>query len=119
MKDKRTINFVTTIYGDIIMIGGKSPNIHIEPLGGGKLIVCDMDKSEVEKLGHMLYKRIGINGIATKEGGKIVRMKVQRILNYSQDSKIKFIDIDKANNLKKTIGDRTMAEYLKDIRGRR
>ena len=47
--------------------GGDNPNIHIRPLGGGDVIICDCSEELAAEVAHLLYSVVG--GIGAYSGG--------------------------------------------------
>lgn len=78
----------TTIYGTLIQIGGRKPNIHLEIPGRSNLLICDVDESIAKELAAKLYTEIGLSGTADRyvNSTEIKRFKVEEILPYDPSS---------------------------------
>lgn len=78
----------TTIYGTLIQIGGRKPNIHLEIPGRSNLLICDINESMAKELALKLYTEIGLSGIADRyiNSTEIKRFKVVEILPYDPSS---------------------------------
>jgi hypothetical protein len=76
--------YQTRIYGELVEVGGVTPNIHL--VYRGKKITCRIPTKEMAvELGRRLYDFIGLEGTATVEGGswEIQEFSVSGILPYS------------------------------------
>ena len=74
----------TTIYGELIDVGGDNPNIHIK-INEDYIIIIDTNKEVAKKLGNRLFDIIGLSGFAKweVETSKIIEFKLSNILEYS------------------------------------
>ena len=83
-----TFEELTTIYGELIAVGGKKPNIHLEIPGRKEQLICDITKQQAHALAGKLYTIIGVYGTATVEIStmKITRFKVENIIQYEPET---------------------------------
>jgi len=74
----------TTIYGELIDVGGDNPNIHIK-INEDYIIIVDTNREIAKKLGNRLFDTIGLNGYAKWEieTSKILEFKLSSILDYN------------------------------------
>ena len=79
-----TFEELTTIYGELIAVGGKKPNIHLEIPGRKEQLICEVTKQQAHELAGKLYSDIGVYGTATIEIAtmKMIRFKVEKIILY-------------------------------------
>lgn len=85
IKENRSL-FVkgdTTIYGELIDVGGENPNLHIK-INDEYVIIVDTDKSIAKQLGSKLFDTIGLKGLAKWDvtTSRIIEFKLYDILDY-------------------------------------
>lgn len=80
--EARKMRYTTSIYGELMDVGGVTPNAHIKPVNGEKQIRCQIDRDMAIALGERLYSVVGLRGEATSEDGVITDFKVSSILPY-------------------------------------
>jgi len=112
--EKNIMKYHTTIFGELIDIGGIKPNAHIIPLGESKSITCSISKELATKLGSRLYTTVGLAGEVLSESGNIVSMKVETIDPYVKKDN-PFIELaELSKDFLNSIDD----NYINDMRGR-
>jgi hypothetical protein len=79
-------NFIkgeTTIYGQIIDIGGEDPNVHFK-INNNYVVIIDVTQELAESLAHKLYKEIGLKGIAKWDANsfEVEEFKISDIIDY-------------------------------------
>jgi len=96
-----TMQGETTLYGEIIRVGGSEPKVAIKTLSG-KTLYCDAKKAIVRQAGQRLYEVVGIRGNAE---WRMNDMEIQsfQIIEFTdyQDSPITAT----FSHLKQSIGD--------------
>lgn len=73
----------TVLYGEITRAGGKEPHIQFASMGGG-LIHCTTSRELAIEAGKILYRQVGLEGIATwnAETRKIEEFNATQIIYY-------------------------------------
>lgn len=96
----------TTLYGNVIRVGGKTPKIMLETIEG-LTIFCDIDQNLAIHLGNKLYKAVGLKGTASwnSRDFSIESFRIESITDYEEISLSKSI-----NELSKLAG-----KYFSDI----
>lgn len=115
IKEKPNIHFQHTIYGKVIDAGGDRPNIHIRPLGGGDVIICDCSEELAAKVAHQLYSIVGIVGEVTRSNG-IIRMKANALLPYRKPDRNPFA-ILKESGVGKYFEGESVEDFMRKVRG--
>jgi len=77
----------TTVYGELLNIGGKTPNAHIMLQSTGKTIMCNLNKEQAIQLANKLYQIIGLHGFAYYQADEIIKFKVISISQFNQNKK--------------------------------
>ena len=79
----------TYLYGELVTIGGRDPNIHIDLPEYGKLMKCSASKDIIQKLSNRIYTVIGVSGIATYDlqTMEITDFIVKEILPYDESKR--------------------------------
>ena len=79
-----TFEEMTTVYGELIAVGGKKPNIHLEIPGRKEQLICDVSRQQAHELAGKLYTTIGVYGTAVIEIStmKMTRFRVEKIIPY-------------------------------------
>lgn len=77
------ISGATTLYGEVIRVGGKRPRVRVRMLNGAELS-CVTSKPIAQQLGQRLYHTVGLQGTAQWETDtfSIVQFEVTDILDY-------------------------------------
>ena len=115
VKVKPNIRFQHTIYGKVIDAGGDKPNIHIRPLGGGEVIICDCSEELAAEVAHQLYSIVGIVGEVTKSGESF-RMKAAALLPYRKPARNPFA-ILKESGVGKYFEGESVEDFMREVRG--
>lgn len=94
-RNQRTIEDITTIYGELIAVGGAKPNINIHlsiPERKRKLI-CKITESDAKILGSRLYTTVGVYGKAIRKlpSMEILKFTVMRVTDYSEEDRAESI----------------------------
>lgn len=114
IKENINIRFQHTIYGTVMNAGGGNPNVHIRPIGGGNVVICDCSKELALEIAPMLYSVVGIVGEATKRGGTI-RMKAHALLPYRKPLRNPFA-ILKESGVGKYFENESVSGFMQSIR---
>ena len=79
----------TYLYGELVTIGGKEPNIHIDLPEYGKLMKCSASREIIRKLANRIYTVIGVSGIATYDlqTMELTGFVVEDILPYDESKR--------------------------------
>lgn len=108
----------TTIYGQVIRVGGREPRVMVELLSG-QTVFCDTNEDIAKKLGSRLYTTVGLFGVAQWDGEslKLEQFTIKDVTTYEE---LPLEDV--MNQLAKAVGvyygDVTDVEkYISDIRG--
>lgn len=117
VKEKPNIRFQHTIYGKVIDAGGDRPNIHIRPLGGGEVIICDCSEELASEVAHQLYSIVGIVGEVTRSAEPI-RMKATALLPYRKPERNPFALL-KESGAGKYFEDQSVEDFMREVRGER
>lgn len=115
IKEKPNIRFQHTIYGKVIDSGGDNPNIHIRPLGGGDVIICDCTEELAAEVAHLLYSVVGIVGEVTRSVPPI-RMKATALLPYRKPSRNPFAILKEAGAGQYFEGE-SVEDFMRVVRG--
>jgi len=77
----------TVIYGNVLRVGGKTPKVMFETVGGD-VLYCDSDRETAKKLGKKLYELVGLQGIAQWDAIDlhIVAFNIGGITDYTKTS---------------------------------
>lgn len=108
----------TTIYGQVVRVGGRTPRIMIEMVDG-KTIFCDASIDIARTLGGKLYQVVGLSGIAQWDSKTLVMdtFAIKAILSYEASS-FKEAMARLAEMTKSYYADITdVPEYIASIRG--
>lgn len=81
------INGQTTIYGQIVRVGGVEPKVEVKTISG-QTIFCPFDVSLASELGALLYQLAGLNGLAKWDAQtfEIQEFRVTSISNFRDTS---------------------------------
>lgn len=115
VKEKPNVRFQHTIYGKVIDAGGDKPNIHIRPLGGGEVIICDCSEELASEVAHHLYSIVGIQGEVTKNEDSF-RMKATALLPYRKPKRNPFA-ILKESGVGKYFENENVDDFMREVRG--
>ena len=79
----------TSIYGEVIRLGGRAPRIRMKLLSGEE-ISCKAPKSLVQKLGSSLYRTVGLAGTAEWETDhySLVSFTAEELIEYDDGANI-------------------------------
>lgn len=79
----------TYLYGELVTIGGRDPNIHIDLPEYGKLMKCSASRDIIQKLSNRIYTVIGVSGIATYDlqTMELTDFTVEDILPYDESKR--------------------------------
>lgn len=79
------INGETTLYGEIIEVGGETPTLQFRVLNG-QVISCIVSKEMARKLGKRLYEGVGIRGLAhwDTQTLKVESFEVYELTDYEE-----------------------------------
>lgn len=84
-KPKR-LNGITTVYGKVIRVGGRTPRVMIGLLNG-KTLFCETKQDIAESLGSKLYKTVGLTGKAFWDSSlNIEDFTIQEVIPYEDKS---------------------------------
>ena len=107
----------TTIYGQVVRVGGREPRAMVELLNG-QTVFCDTNEAVAKKLGSRLYTTVGLFGMARwdDESLKLEQFTIKDVTTYEE---LPLEDV--MNQLAKAVGvyysDVTDVEkYISDIR---
>lgn len=77
----------TVIYGEIVRVGGVRPKVEVKTWQG-KTLFCDFRKNLASTLGSMLYKMVGLRGVAAwnSQTLELVAFDVQEVIEYQNTS---------------------------------
>lgn len=106
LPKRALISGITTIYGEIVRVGGKDPTVEFTPING-TTIYCQFGKELAAELGSRLYKIAGLIGEAEWDFdlNKLISFNVTGITPYES------VPIDKAfHDLQEIAG-----KYFDDI----
>ncbi len=81
-KEKIRMKYQTTLFGQLIEIGGKTPNAHVVQLGKNIKITCSISRELATELAPSLYQIIGLDGEAESDGEQIISFKASSISPY-------------------------------------
>lgn len=111
---QNTLKGITSIYGELLNIGGSEPHAKVR-IHTGRTINCDLSKDLAKKISSRLYSQIGLTGIATWDTNEnqVVAFKAMDVLNYNPSS-------NSMNRLSEKFGkyfeDINPDEFIKEIR---
>lgn len=109
------IRFQHTIYGKVIDAGGDRPNIHIRPLGGGEVVICDCSEELAAEVAKQLYSVVGIVGEVTRSAEPF-RMKATALLPYRKPERNPFA-ILKESGVGKYFENQSVEDFMREVRG--
>lgn len=91
----------TTIYGQVIRVGGRDPRVVVETVNG-HLISCEIKRDMASALGRRLYDEVGLYGIAQweRDARNLVGFRVIRITTYQKLSALQAF-----SKLSETVGE--------------
>lgn len=80
--EKRSpMRYETTIYGEVVDVGGITPNVHLDCVGHGK-VTANLSRELAIQLAPRLYQVVGLKGIATEVDGEITDFSVTELTPY-------------------------------------
>lgn len=84
-----TVEGRTYLYGELVTIGGKDPNIHIDLPEYGKLMKCTASRKIIRELANRIYTVIGVSGIAEYDlqTMELTNFIVEDILPYDESKR--------------------------------
>ena len=107
----------TTLYGEIIRVGGKEPKVTLE-LTSGQTISCDASEALTKDLATRLYTWVGLKGMATwnAHDNRLITFNIQKITSYENLSYSQAFDLlsDMIGKHLDHIND--VAQYVADLR---
>ena len=107
----------TVLYGTVYKVGGiTTPKVGIR-LSEGEDVNCDTSASIAERMGHLLYKTVGVGGVAEwdPDSLKVVKFTITEILDYIPASIGKAMS-DLSGKYGKEFSDIDPIKFLKEIR---
>lgn len=74
----------TTVYGDILRVGGADPKVQFRSISDSELIYCDATRDMTRQVAMRLYERVGLRGQAVwdLETMKLESFRIEEILDY-------------------------------------
>ena len=118
-EDMTTIKGETTLYGELIRVGGSSPRGMMRLLEG-QTLYFDVDRSIVQELGSKLYTVVGLKGVAEwwAEDLSIKQFSAEEITDYRETPITVAVSrlSDAIRKYYKHIDD--IEEYMADLRDR-
>ena len=84
IRETGTIDDFTSVYGEIIEIGGMKPNVHLQVAGRERPLICEVTKEMAMQLSSRLYSTVGFYGRASRyiANMEIKRFYVEEVLPY-------------------------------------
>lgn len=84
IRETGTIDDFTSVYGEIVEIGGVNPNVHLQIAGRDRPLICVITKEMAIKLSSRLYTVVGFYGRASRyiANMEIKRFFVEDVLPY-------------------------------------
>jgi hypothetical protein len=80
--EKRSpMRYETTIYGEVVDVGGVTPNVHLDCVGHGK-VKASLSRELAIQLAPRLYQVVGLRGMATEVDGEITDFSVTEVTPY-------------------------------------
>lgn len=75
---------ITTLYGDILRVGGSEPKVQFRSISDQELIYCIATREMTRQAAVRLYERVGLRGEAVwdAETWELVSFKIEEILDY-------------------------------------
>lgn len=108
----------TSIFGEIVRVGGKKPKAHIRLLNGSLFQHVVLTAPQAQDLAAALYRHVGLHGVATRHPAtaELLRFRVREIQFFDR------ADFAKAMaELRAVVGDKLdgvdFIEHLKEMRG--
>ncbi|MEM9214631.1 MAG: hypothetical protein AAGD25_09820 [Cyanobacteria bacterium P01_F01_bin.150] len=97
IPDTHSISGETTLYGEIMRVGGAEPKIQFRTLSG-QIIYCSASKDVVKRAGMKLYTEVGLNGTAAwnSETLEIDTFHVTGISDYQEGSLVEAFEAFRA-----------------------
>lgn len=80
--ERRSVQSVLTIYGELLDVGGSNPNAHIQSDAFEDVVKLDIDRETAKKLAARLYEQVGIRANVLIRDGKVVSGKALEVLDY-------------------------------------
>ena len=79
--------FLTSIYGEVLQVGGESPNVHLKVTVGGGLtpgqtVICECDRDTVREAAKVMYEEVGFSGLLSMPLEGNPKMKKCTLLPY-------------------------------------
>jgi len=112
--------FLTSIYGEVLQVGGESPNVHLKVTVGGGLtsgqtVICECSKETVREAAKVMYEEVGFSGLLDTPPEGTPRMKKCTLLPY-RAGKNGFAAL-RQSGLGEAFRNVYVDEYLAEIRG--
>lgn len=84
IRETGTVDDFTSVYGEIIEIGGIKPNVHLQVAGRDRPLICEVTKDMAMQLSSRLYTTVGFYGRAARyiANMEIKRFYVEEVLPY-------------------------------------
>lgn len=84
IRETGTVDDFTSVYGEIIEIGGIKPNVHLQIAGRDRPLICEVTKDMAMQLSSRLYTTVGFYGRAARyiANMEIKRFFVEEVLPY-------------------------------------
>ncbi len=89
------IKTTLAIYGELLDVGGVSPNAHIQSDAFADDVVLDVERDDAKKLAQRLYSQIGVNATVTIRDGHVIAGKVLNVIDYAPEDMGEWLDRNK------------------------
>ena len=82
--ESRTARGTTTIYGELLRVGGEDPVAHVRDESTWKIVDCRVNRADAQRLGKRLYSVVGLKGDAVWnfETDELIAFEVTRVLDF-------------------------------------